>query len=84
MRLCGVQKHLQERVCVQMSHDYMGFEDSLDDDDYGVILDREGKLKGIWVPRCAEDEDIPEAVVQLLMEHWGIDPNDESNYGYIH
>lgn len=67
-----------------MSHDYMGFEDTLDEDDYGFILDSEGNLKGIWVPQGAEDEDVPEPIVQLLKEKWGIDPNDESNYGYLH
>jgi len=67
-----------------MSHDYLGFESTLDEDDYGFILDKDGKLKGIWVPQAHEDENVPEAIVQLLKDHWGIDPNDESNYGTIH
>ena len=54
----------------------MGFENSLDDDDYGIILDREGKLKGIWIPQGNEDEPIPDGIVNFLMEHWGIDPNE--------
>jgi hypothetical protein len=67
-----------------MSHDYMGFENTLEEDDYGFILDKEGNLKGIWVPQGHEDEDVPEAIVTLLKEKWGIDVNDESNYGYLH
>ena len=67
-----------------MSHDYLGFEDTLDEDDYGFILDKEGNLKGIWVPTGNEDEDVPDIIVDLLKEKWGIDPNDESNYGYVH
>lgn len=67
-----------------MSHDYLGFEDTLDKDDYGFILDKEGNLKGIWVPQGHEDEDVPEPIVQLLKEKWGIDVNDDSNYGYLH
>ena len=67
-----------------MSHDYLGFEDTLDKDDYGFILDKEGNLKGIWVPIGHEDEDVPEPIVQLLKEKWGIDVNDDSNYGYLH
>jgi hypothetical protein len=78
------QENLQGKECVQMNHDYMGFEDSLEDDDYGVILDKEGKLKGIWIPQGSEDETIPDGIVNFLMEHWGIDPNDEANYGYVH
>ena len=67
-----------------MAHDYLGFEDTLDDDDYGFILDKTGNLKGIWVPQGAEDEDVPDAIVQLLKEKWGGDVNDDSNYGYLH
>lgn len=67
-----------------MSHDYLGFEDTLEEDDYGFILDKEGNLKGIWVPTGNEDEDVPDVIVDLLKEKWGIDPNDESNYGYVH
>ena len=40
-----------------MSHDYLGFENTLDEDDYGFILDQEGNLKGIWVPQGQEDEE---------------------------
>ena len=67
-----------------MSHDYLGFENTLEDEDYGFILDKEGNLKGIWVPQAHEDENVPDAIVELLKEKWGIDPNDDSNYGKIH
>lgn len=62
----------------------MGFEDTLEEDDYGFMLDRQGRLKGIWIPTTHEDEDVPDAIVQLLKDHWGIDPNDENNYGRLH
>lgn len=65
-------------------HEYMGFESALGEEDYGFILDKDGRLKGIWIPAGAEDDEVPEAIVQLLKDHWGVDPNDESNYGYIH
>ena len=78
------QENLQGKECVQMSHDYMGFEDSLEDDDYGFILDKDGKLKGIWIPQHHEDEEVPEAIVKLVKEYWGVDPNEEENYGYVH
>lgn len=67
-----------------MSHDYLGFDKTLEEDDYGFILDKEGNLKGIWVPEGMEDEDVPEAIVQLIKEKWGVDPNDEVIYGTIH
>ena len=42
-------KQLQKRL-EKMSHDYLGLEDTLDKDDYGFILDKDGNLKGIWIP----------------------------------
>ena len=67
-----------------MSHDYLGFEGSLDEDDYGFILDKDGKLKGIWIPKDHEEEEVPDAIVELIKEKWGIDPSDDANYGYLH
>lgn len=67
-----------------MSHEYLGFDKTLSEDDYGFILDKDGNLKGIWLPKGSEEDEIPEAIVQLIVDHWGIDPNDESLYGYIH
>ena len=67
-----------------MKHDYMGFEDSLEEDDYGFILDGEGRLKGIWIPSHVEDEAVPEPVVELIKLFFDIDVNDENNYGTIH
>ena len=67
-----------------MSHDYMGLEDTLEDDDYGFILDKQGNLKGIWIPSNNEDKEVPEAIVKLIKDYWGIDPNDDTNYGYLH
>jgi hypothetical protein len=67
-----------------MSHDYLGFEDALEEDDYGFMLDKDGNLKGIWIPQGHGQDEVPDAIIQLIKEKWGIDPNDESNYGYLH
>ena len=67
-----------------MTHDYLGFEDSLEEDDYGFMLDAQGRLKGIWIPASAEDENVPDAIVQLLKDHWGVDVNDDDSYGTMH
>ena len=68
----------------KMSHEYLGFEETLEDEDYGFILDKEGNLKGIWVPESVEDKDVPDAIVDLLKDKWGIDPNNNQEYGTIH
>jgi hypothetical protein len=67
-----------------MSHDYLGFESALEEDDYGFILDAEGNLKGIWVPQGAENDQVPQPIVDIIKQKWNIDVNDDSNYGYLH
>jgi hypothetical protein len=55
--------------------DYMGFEDTLEDDDFGLIISKDGFLKGIWIPEGCGDEPVPDSIVELLQKFWGIDPN---------
>tara|TARA_R110000772_G_scaffold241193_1_gene353485 strand:+ start:799 stop:1008 length:210 start_codon:yes stop_codon:yes gene_type:complete len=66
-------------------HDYMGFSETLEDDDYGLIVSKDGTIKGIWVPRHLENEqEIPPAIATICDLHFGIDPNDDSNYQTMH
>jgi len=67
-----------------MSHDYLGFEESLEEDDYGFILDKEGNLKGMWIPKDSDEKEVPEAIVELLKSFWGVDITDDAEYGTIH
>lgn len=67
-----------------MSHDYIEFQDSLEDDDYGIIIGKDGMVKGIWIPRHLENEDeIPAAIANMCEDNFGINPNDETLYHTI-
>jgi hypothetical protein len=67
-----------------MSHDYIEFQDSLEDDDYGIIIGKDGMIKGIWIPRHLEYEDeIPAAIANMCEDTFGINPNDEALYHTI-
>ena len=56
------------------------FEDALSKDDYGLIINKNGELKGIWIPDSAEDADvIPQSVADLCMQYFNIDPNAEEH-----
>jgi len=57
------------------------FEENLESDDYGLIVSKDGELKGIWIPDTAEDKDIfPQGIAQLCIDHFGLDPNGEDEY----
>ena len=65
--------------------EYMGFEEVLEEDDYGIIVGKDGSLKGIWIPSSIDDEDyIPDPVVQLIKISLGIDISDPDSYPTIH
>ena len=56
------------------------FEEFLTDDDYGFIVDsKTGRLKGLWIPESQEDEDVPETIVNICKEYFGVDPNEDQD-----
>ena len=56
----------------------VSFDDALTKDDYGLIVSKDGELKGIWIPDGAEDADeIPESIANLCSRYLKIDPNAE-------
>jgi len=65
--------------------EYINFSESLEDDDYGIILSKNGKLKGIWVPETiGDDEEIPDTIAFLIKTVFGIDPNDKAEQITMH
>jgi len=54
----------------------VSFDDSLTKDDYGLIVSKDGELKGIFIPDGADDADeIPESIVALCSQYFNINPN---------
>ncbi len=51
------------------------FDDSIGDDDFGLILSKKGELKGLWIPTGQEDSLVPIEISAVLMKYWGVDPN---------
>jgi len=50
------------------------FEESLEDDDWGIIIGKDGTLKGMFIPEGEDEDEVPEVIVKLCKEYWGIDP----------
>jgi len=34
-------------------------------------------LKGVWIPEMHEEEEIPEVIVELCKNYFGLDPNND-------
>ena len=72
-----------------MSHKQitLEFKTSLEATDYGLIVGNDGMLKGIWVPEGMDGLDIPEGIVDICIQKFGIDPNgdsDQSDHRVMH
>jgi hypothetical protein len=63
-----------------MSHKQieLEFKKALDTTDYGLIVGCDGMLKGIWVPEGMEEQDIPQEIVDMCIQKFGIDPNGDN------
>ena len=59
------------------------FRESLEQTDYGLIVGADGNLKGIWVPNTVEDDIIPDAIVNLCISKFGIDPNNSGHQAVL-
>jgi hypothetical protein len=52
------------------------FGNALANDDYGLIIGKDGTLKGIWIPEGEDQDVIPESIARLCIEYFHFDPND--------
>lgn len=62
-----------------MSKKKVNFEDALGNDDFGLIIDKDGNLKGLFVPDNVDDEldFVPDSIVQILEKVYGMNMGDE-------
>lgn len=61
------------------------FKDALEATDYGfIVCGKTGRLKGLWIPTGSEDDVIPESIVRLCVEIFGIDPTDDEQAPIMH
>ena len=64
------------------------FEDALEDTDWGLIIDNKGRLKGLFVPDGCDEDDVPESIIELCCDKFGIDPQEfcqpETHTGLLH
>ena len=60
-----------------MMSEKITFEQSLEEDDWGIIIGKNGELKGMFIPEGAEETDVPEVIVKMCKDYFGIDVTEE-------
>jgi hypothetical protein len=52
------------------------FEESLGKSDWGLIIDKSGNLKGLFIPDGSNEDDVPDSIIRLCCQQFGINPNE--------
>ena len=53
------------------------FEEALEEDDWGLIISSEGKLKGLFIPDGKDEDEVPAEILVLCRKYFGIDVHDD-------
>ena len=64
--------------------EYITMDDALDTDDWGLIINSSGELKGIYIPKGREDEEVPEAIIGICETFFGVDWDEEDTFRTVH
>ena len=66
---CNMSKHSKSTV---------DWEEALTDTDFGLIIcGKTGRLKGLWIPDGKDEDEVPQPIVDICMEYFGVDPNQQ-------
>ena len=60
-----------------MSKNDLTLEEQLGRDDWAIIIGNDGNLKGIFIPQGMDEELVPESIVQIMAQYFGVDFDDE-------
>jgi hypothetical protein len=54
------------------------FEESLGENDFGLIIcSKTGRLKGLWIPEGHDEDNVPQTIVDVCVDYFGVDPNEK-------
>ena len=60
------------------------FEESLGNSDWGLIINNEGRLMGLFIPDGSTEDDVPDSIIHLCCNQFGVDPQEFYGSEYEH
>ena len=52
-------------------------EEQLGQDDWAIVIDRDGKLKGLFIPDGSDEDEVPEAIIVIMEQYFGMNFEEE-------
>jgi len=54
------------------------FDDALGENDFGLIIcSKTGRLKGLWIPEGQDEDNVPQTIVDVCVDYFGVNPNEK-------
>lgn len=53
-------------------------QEQLDNDDWAIIINKDGDLKGVVIPEGADEDVVPESIVEVMATYFGIDFDEDA------
>jgi hypothetical protein len=60
-----------------MSEEDLTLEEQLGDDDWAIIIGKDGNLKGLFMPDGVDEDLVPESIVAIMSDYFGVNFNEE-------
>ena len=60
-----------------MSKKDLTLEEQLGKEDWAIIIGSDGNLRGIFIPQGMDEELVPESIVQIMAQYFGVDFEEE-------
>ena len=67
-----------------MNDEDMTLDAQLGEDDWAIIIGSDGNLKGLYIPEGSDDDEVPESIVYIMEQYFGVDFDDDDNYRTLH
>ena len=64
-----------------MSDEPKTLEDQIGDEDWALIIGKDGNLKGMFIPDGADEDEVPESIVVIMEKYFGVDFSDDDDIG---
>jgi len=64
-----------------MSEESKTLEEQLGEEDWAIIIGKDGNLKGMFIPEGSDEDEVPESIVYIMAEYFGVDFDEESSDG---
>lgn len=69
---------------MQDNQEYYELGEAMEDDDWALIISADGDLKGLYIPAGKEEDLVPESIVAICEQYFGVDLNDEGAMRTLH